>query len=592
MASFLILQGPDQGKRFELKGDVVALGRDSKNTIRLLDHEVSRRHAEVRCLGDSFRLVDLKSANGTFLNDEPVSDVVLRSGDQVRLGQSILAFQTGSFDEVRDLTARVEMLARPGVAERSAILRSVPVGEGSRILEAPDAVGEWLRDRLVNLSVMYKATQAISLVADLDSLLPQILQLVFESIGADRGAILLKKDQPAAEASGDSLSGSVEIATLDDRPEALVPKAVRWRGVAEEDERLTISKTIIDHVLGKGEGVITLDAPSDDRFGPANSIVNFGIREAMCVPIQGRHATLGVLYVDVIAANDAEAALPGFRDRKKSRFTKDHLMLMVAIGHQAGLAIENTMLYNAKIEAERLAAVGQTIATLSHHIKNILQGMRGGSYLVEMGLNDKDDAIVRRGWSIVEKNQAKIYNMVMDMLSFSKERQPALELASLNETLDDVMELMQSRAEDLGVKLVWEPLPDLPQTSFDPDGIHRATLNIITNAIDACEGIQGGLVEVRTAWDDPTATARVIVRDNGSGIEPKQLTQIFQVFASSKGSRGTGLGLPVSQKIIREHGGQITIASEVAKGSTFTITLPKNPPEPIKDPSNSYPTMS
>ena len=102
-------------------------------------------------------------------------------------------------------------------------------------------------------------------------------------------------------------------------------------------------------------------------------------------------------------------------------------MLMVAIGHQAGLAIENTMLYEAKLQAERLAAVGQTIATLSHHIKNILQGIRGGSYLIDMGLNDKDDAIVRRGWGIVEKNQAKIYNLVMDMLSYSKDREPALE---------------------------------------------------------------------------------------------------------------------------------------------------------------------
>ena len=66
-------------------------------------------------------------------------------------------------------------------------------------------------------------------------------------------------------------------------------------------------------------------------------------------------------------------------------------MLMVAIGHQAGLAIENTPFYNDKIQAERLAAVGQTIATLSHHIKNILQGIRGGSYLIDMGLNEKDE---------------------------------------------------------------------------------------------------------------------------------------------------------------------------------------------------------
>ena len=127
-------------------------------------------------------------------------------------------------------------------------------------------------------------------------------------------------------------------------------------------------------------------------------------------------------------------------------------MLMVAIGHQAGLAIENTLFYNDKIQAERLAAVGQTIATLSHHIKNILQGIRSGSYLIDLGLNEKDESIVRRGWTIVEKNQTRIYNMVMDMLSFSKDREPALEAADLNETVGEVFELMQSRAEELGVR--------------------------------------------------------------------------------------------------------------------------------------------
>ena len=160
-----------------------------------------------------------------------------------------------------------------------------------------------------------------------------------------------------------------------------------------------------------------------------------------------------------------EVGIPfaSIKDGPKSRFSKDHLMLMVAIGHQAGLAIENTTLYEAKLQAERLAAVGQTIATLSHHIKNILQGIRGGSYLIDMGLNDKDDAIVRRGWGIVEKNQAKIYNLVMDMLSYSKDREPALESADLNETVGDVVELMQSRAAELGVALTWEPCAGPPR---------------------------------------------------------------------------------------------------------------------------------
>jgi signal transduction histidine kinase len=560
VASLFIIQGADQGKRFELQGKSVGLGRDGSNTIRLHDNEVSRRHAEVRRGDDGFKVVDLGSANGTLVNGKTVAEGKLRTGDQLRLGQTVLLFQDSGSGTGKGLTARVDMLAHSASNDRSEILKSIPVDEGSRVLQAPELANEWLKDRLLNLAVLYRATQAISHVVDIDTLLPQILHLVFESIGADRGAILLKDD--AGE---------------------LVPKAVRWREGADEDERLEISRTIIDHVLGKGEGVITSDAPADSRFGPAKSIVNLGIREAMCVPIQGRHATLGVLYADVRAAAEVGISFASLKDGRKSRFTKDHLMLLVAIGHQAGLAIENTSLYEAKLQAERLAAVGQTIATLSHHIKNILQGIRGGSYLIDMGLNDKDDAIVRRGWGIVEKNQAKIYNLVMDMLSYSKDREPALEPADLNETVADVVELMQSRATELGVSLVWQPDAELGEVSIDPDGIHRAVLNIVTNAIDACESVEGGKVTVATGWDQETGVARVTVIDNGTGIPPGEVDKIFEVFASTKGSRGTGLGLPVSLKIIREHGGTIRIASELGQGSTFTVELPMRKGDSSRD---------
>ena len=186
------------------------------------------------------------------------------------------------------------MLTKSSPEDRSAILKSIPSDEGSRVFKAPDAAAGWLRERLMNLSVMYRATQAISNVLDIDALSPQILELVFESIGADRGAILLKDE-----------SGQ------------LVPKAVRWRGRAEPDERMTISQTIVDYVLEKGEGVITTDAPTDKRFSPAQSIVDYQIREAICVPIQGRHTTLGVLYADIQAG--LAAAIDGRRKGRPAR---------------------------------------------------------------------------------------------------------------------------------------------------------------------------------------------------------------------------------------------------------------------------------
>jgi signal transduction histidine kinase/pSer/pThr/pTyr-binding forkhead associated (FHA) protein len=552
VASLFVIQGADQGKRFELGSNPMALGRDNSNPIRLHDTEVSRRHAEVRRVEDAYRIVDLGSANGTYLNGQPIDNSPLRSGDRVQLGQSVMLFSEGpSGSTDRELAQRVNMLAPASPDDRSAILKTMPVGEGSRVLKEPDVAPGWLRDRLVNLSVMYRATQAISHVLDTDTLLPQILELVFESIGADRGAILLK-----------------------DENGKLVPKAVRWKGPADPDDKLSISRTIVEHVLGKGQGVITSDAPTDKRFGPAQSIVELGIREAICVPVQGRHVTLGVLYADTLTASAVRFAKDGTPIPPRGRFSQDHLMLMVAIGHQAGLAIENTEFYKAKLQAERLAAVGQTIATLSHHIKNILQGIRGGSYLIDMGLKETDDQIVRRGWTIVEKNQGKIYNLVMDMLSFSKDREPALEPSDLNETVADVVELMHARAKELGVSLVWHPSPDLPQVMIDPDGIHRAVLNIVTNAIDASEGLETAKVTVTTEWDPQASVARVSVTDNGVGIEESEIESIFQVFASTKGSRGTGLGLPVSQKIVREHGGKIVVTSAPGRGSTFTVELP------------------
>jgi signal transduction histidine kinase/pSer/pThr/pTyr-binding forkhead associated (FHA) protein len=548
-----VIQGADQGKRFEFTIGPVALGRDDSNAVRLHDTEVSRRHAELRLDQGGYRILDLSSANGTFVNGQPVDQSALNSGDRLQLGQTVLLFQEANSPR-RDLTNRIDLLTKSSPDDRSAILKTIPSDEGSRVLKAPDAAGGWLRERLMNLSVMYRATQAITNVHEIDELSPQILELVFEHIGADRGAILLKDE-----------SGQ------------LVPKAVRWRVRAQPDERMTISQTIVDYVLEKGEGVITSDAPTDKRFSPAQSIVDYQIREAICVPIQGRHTTLGVLYSD-IQSTFASAMSVGDKPDQRGRFNQEHLMIMVAIGHQAGLAIENTIFYNDKIQAERLAAVGQTIATLSHHIKNILQGIRGGSYLIDLGLKDKDESIVRRGWTIVEKNQTKIYNLVMDMLSFSKDREPALETGDLNQIIGDVVELMDSRAAELGVQLSWVPCRELPRLLIDPEGIHRAVLNIVTNAIDACEGGSAAQVAISTEWDAKTPFARIKVSDNGVGIEESELPSIFQLFASTKGSSGTGLGLPVSQKIIREHGGKISVNSQPGQGSTFVIDLPATRP--------------
>jgi signal transduction histidine kinase len=272
---------------------------------------------------------------------------------------------------------------------------------------------------------------------------------------------------------------------------------------------------------------------------------------------------------------------------------------MVAIGHQAALAVEDTAYYSAMLQAERLAAMGQTIAGLSHHVKNILQGIRGGSFLIEEGLKAHDWEVTRKGWNIVEKNQERISNLVMDMLTFSKERQPEMVPSDLNRIVGEVLELMQVRASELGVEIVDGRQADIPRMTFDPEALHRAILNVVTNALDACAAsaeaatedpehvepadpaatqlIRPARVEVSTEYDSGLGRLRVKVRDNGIGIPPEQLKRVFNAFVSHKGQRGTGLGLPVSQKILQEHGGDILVESEPGEGSCFTLQWPAMP---------------
>lgn len=550
MAFLTVIRGADRGRRFEVFGPVLTLGRDAKSNIRLHDSETSRHHAELRRTKDGYVLYDLDSSNGSYLNGKRVEHSLIRTGDCLRIGQSEMIFTADPVAQpsTAQLAGRIDMVTRQKESDASAIVRAIKQSEGSEYLRHPERAGsQWLHDALANLAVMYETSQAVSRITDVSQLLDHIMDLIFSSIRADRGCIMLK---------------DVETAQL-------MPTAVRYSGDADRDERIAISRTIMDFVLDKDEGVLVLDAAQDQRFSSAQSVVQLGIREAICVPLRGRHDTVGVIYVDT--KSDRKQFL---ETQRPAKFSEDHLKLMIAIAHQAGIAIEDSRFYQAMMQAERLAAIGQTIATLSHHIKNILQGLRSGSYLIEMGLNDEKADVLRQGWNIVQKNQQKIYNLVMDMLSFSKEREPVLEMTSVNHLVQDVIELMAPRATELGVKLTAELEPQLTDVAIDAEGIHRAVLNIVTNALDAVEGKMDGAVVVKTALDPGGRYFQIGVVDNGVGIAPEQMSKIFQIFASTKGSRGSGLGLAVSQKIAQEHGGEIRVTSKVGQGSQFVIELP------------------
>lgn len=546
MASLLVVRGANIGTHYLIRETKQNLGRDSHCDIQLEDSETSRNHAEIDYTDGDYVLRDLKSSNGTFVNGNRISEHVLRVGDRVQIGKRLMLFRLG-FRPFGPADNDVDIVPSKST-DSSQIVGRVEIER-----QLQDQTDDWTAklqtDRASSQAkshweIMYRTSLAVSRTLDIDQLLHQILELIFQWVNCDRGCIMLS-----------------DLETGD-----LRPSCRRNRGANSPSNRMTISKTILDYVYKKEEGVLTSDACEDERWNASVSISAGGIREAICVPMKGRYGSVGVIYIDTSVSAGQFAMNP------EKVFNEEHLKMLVAIGHQAALAIEDTNYYQSMVQAERLAAMGQTIATLSHHIKNIVQGLRGGGYLIDQGIKGGDMNTVQNGWRICERNQDRIESFVLDMLTMSKDRQPNRTNVDLRTIIDEVIELTASRAAEKSISMRWERPAVFRVMMLDGEAIHRALMNLVVNALDACADKPGGCVEL--ALFECKEFARIQVRDNGTGIVPNDLGRIFSMFESNKGNRGTGLGLPVSLKIAKEHGGTIEVRSEVGTGTEFELMLP------------------
>jgi len=538
VATLVVLQGPDKGRTFHIGDAPAILGRDSEQ-IPLTDRTVSRHHARIQPDQETWVLEDLRSANGTYLNNTRVRGAVrLKHGDQIKIGATVLMYtgdqsvtQPGRPGPIRD---KIDLDVSSANLD-SAILSSISSDESVIIAgpELTEAARAW--------RVMSELTAAIGAMIDPEQLLERVMDLIFEELPVDRGFILL----------------------YDREGEELVPHVIRYRrGLRTQKGKITISKRIIQHVLDRRESVLCTNAMTDKRFaseGAEDSIHDFGLQSVICAPIMARDLLMGVLHIDCTASAHS--------------YTQEQLRLMSAIGQMTGLVIQNARLVQQQMKTARLAATGETVAYLSHSIKNILQGMQAGADVVEMALNKQDLDILARGWGMVQRNLEKILRLTMNMLSFSKDRQPNLQPSHLNQIVADAVETLLKKAEERHVQITTEFEEQMPPIPLDPDGITQVALNLIDNAIESVEP-QQGIVRVATQFHPAEGIADLIVQDNGPGIERERLEEIFEPFKSTKGQAGTGLGLPVARKIVREHHGRTVVESEPGRGTVFRIRLP------------------
>jgi signal transduction histidine kinase len=213
----------------------------------------------------------------------------------------------------------------------------------------------------------------------------------------------------------------------------------------------------------------------------------------------------------------------------------------------------------------RLAATGELAATLAHEIKNPLNAIGGAATYI--GKNTKG-SLAKEFVSIITSEVSRINKLTTTLMSFSKTAAPNPEPNDLNKVVRDSLSLLSKESPDLNVTVIKELEDGLPLVDFDYNQIKQVIINLLINAHDAVS--KNGEIKLRT-WHTKNKTY-LAVEDNGTGISPEIIQNIFNPFFTTK-TRGTGLGLAVSKRIAKEHGGDLTVKSSPGEGSTFTLVL-------------------
>ena len=395
-------------------------------------------------------------------------------------------------------------------------------------------------DQTVLNSLLHHSMQDMSL----DHLLKRVLELIFSIPW-----LAFEKQ------------GSIFLA--EGHPNSLVMKA-----------QVSLAEPIIQHCarvpFGKclcGRAAMTQKIQFADRVDERHEILYDEITPHghYCVPICNGGETLGVINTYIREGHQ--------RSKREEEF-------LIAVANTLAGIIIRKRLEEELVKSERLAATGQTVAGLAHFIKNILHGLEGGVYVVNKAFRKNDMQKLKTGWGTVNKNIDKVSNLVLDLLDYPKEHISEYESCSPNIIAEEVCELLEPKAKDtpLGeIKIIMNLDPNIGEVLLDPQGIHRCLLNLVSNAIDAClideDESKDYMVEVATRLEGEGKFA-FQVSDNGCGMDDEVKKFLFTSFFTTKGSKGNGLGLLITQKIVKDHGGTLSVNSEPGKGSVFSAMLP------------------
>jgi GAF domain-containing protein len=481
------------------------------------------------------------TAGRVALTGEPVliPDMLARPSSRPQVRAALIKEGLRARAEI-PLRSREQVVGTMGLASRT------PGAFGAADLELLTAIGHQIGVAIANAQ-LFEETQrkarrlaALNAVASvinqplpLQEMMDQAVDKVIEVMEADAGGVRLL--DPATE----------ELVIVSCR--GLSPEYIR------QVDRLRVGEGIVGRVVQSGEPVVVEDMARDPRVETTAAALE-GFHTFAVVPLRTREEIVGTL---------------GVVTRQRRAFTAEELDLLMAIGHQIGVAIENDRLRQQALEAERLAAVGRIAGTLAHDLRGPLGGIvRSAEFLARPELSDATRQKLSRAIVAMAR---RLINTAQEILDFTRGGRMALHPVRCNlpAFLDEVLDVLRVDFSDQGIEVTVE-WGYTGEVWMDPDRMAQVVYNIAANARDAMP--EGGCLTVATRRVEGWVEMRFT--DTGPGVPPELVERIFEPFFSYGKREGAGLGLSIARRIVREHGGEIEVESPAGGGATFVVRLP------------------
>jgi two-component system, NtrC family, sensor kinase len=401
-------------------------------------------------------------------------------------------------------------------------------------------------------TLLYSSKEMVSII-DIKALSDNLVRTIGKSLGIEKVSLLLANEAARNYHLEASVGLNLEqpdrvvlsregplVGLLQRRREAIVKEELEWVPVGPDTPQ-TIE------TMSKLGAEISLPIISKDRL---IGILNLGNKEDQ------------TLYSD------------------------EDLELLSTLANQAAIAIENARLYeNLKQSqdtlrrADRLSSLGLLTAGLAHEIRNPLVAIRTFTQLLP---ERYDDAEFREGFQgLALKEVDRICGLINDLLSFARPSKPNVAPENINDVVENIARILETQAKEKNVVILRELGDNLPKIWIDREQMKQVFMNLILNAIQAMR--EGGSISIwsrlisRNGAEPAGDFVQVEIRDTGIGIPEENLQHIFDPFFTSK-DEGSGLGLAVSHQIVLEHGGYVTVESQVGKGTAFFVHVPVGKP--------------